>query len=176
MKKLLALITCLLLAFSMVACNAGDVTNQEDKGESKIEKKDFTVDMLTITLPKDFASVDEKDGFAEILSSNKTMIMFLREDMHSVPGYENTTLDGYAELIRNVNKNFSPTEIKKEDGLVYIEYEFHNEEENQTYKYLTVMYEQGGGIFWTVQFATIKADFDSLRPDLIEWAKSVKFA
>ena len=84
--------------------------------------------------------------------------------------------DGYAELIRNVNKNFSPTEIKKEEGLVYIEYEFHNEEENQTYKYLTVMYEQGGGIFWTVQFATIKADFDSLRPDLIEWAKSVKFA
>ena len=53
---------------------------------------------------------------------------------------------------------------------------FYNEEENQTYKYLTVMYEQGGGIFWTVQFATTKADYDSLRPDLIEWAKSVNFS
>lgn len=173
MKKIFALIICLLLAFSMVACSASDIA---DMAESTMEKKDFTIGKLTITLHEGFAPVDEKESFTEILGYNKTMIMFLKEDMHSVSGYENTTLDVYADLIFNANKNFKPTEIKKEDGLVYFEYEFHNEEENQTYKYLTVMYEQGGGIFWTVQFATIKADYDSRRPDMVQWAKSVKFS
>ena len=160
----------------MVACSEGGVTDKNDAEEPKIETKEFTVDKLKITLPKDFAPVDSTEGFTEILSNNKAMVMFLKEDMHSVAGYENTTLDVYADLIFNVNKNFNPTEIQKEEGLVYIEYEFHNEEENQTYKYLTVMYEQGGGIFWTVQFATTKADYDSSLPNMIQWAKSVNFA
>jgi len=176
MKKLLALITCLLLAFSMVACSEGEVTNKEDTEDAKVETKDFTVDKLTITLPTDFAPFDGSEGYTEMLSNDKALVMFLKEDLHSVAGYENTTLDEYADLIFNVNKNFDPTEIKKEDGLICFEYEFLNEDENVTYKYLTVMYEQGGGIFWTVQFATTKADYDSLRPDLIEWAKSVNFS
>ena len=172
MKKILALITCLVLAFCMVACSMSDLL---DVAESAMEKKDFTVGKLTITLHEGFAPLENKEGYDEILGYNKVIVMFLKEDIGSIQGYENTTLDEYAALVLKANKDFEPGELKKEDGLTYFEYKFFNEEENATYKYMTVMFEQGEGIFWTVQFATFEKDYSSKKADMTEWAKSVKF-
>ena len=54
-------------------------------------------------------------------------------------------------------------------------YDFLNEEQNVTYRYLTVLYESDDG-FWMVQFASQKSNFDAYEPSFIEAAKSVSFS
>lgn len=54
-------------------------------------------------------------------------------------------------------------------------YDFLNEEQNVTYRYLTVLYESDDG-FWMVQFASQKSNFEAYEPSFIEAAKSVSFS
>ena len=61
------------------------------------------------------------------------------------------------------------------DGNPTLLYDFLNEEQNVTYRYLTVLYESDDG-FWMVQFASQKDNFDAYEPSFIEAARSVSFS
>ncbi|MBQ3552627.1 MAG: hypothetical protein IJA35_05715 [Clostridia bacterium] len=52
-----------------------------------------------------------------------------------------------------------------------MEYEFHNEQENLTYKYFSLCLKLP--IFLPVQFACEKSIYDAYNPCFIDWAKMV---
>lgn len=169
MKKILSIVLALLMLSSLISCNLGDAI------EDKFDEKEFTADSLTITLHEGFVG-SELEGFTAAWVYNKTSVFAIKEDFNKIDGYADINLEEYADLVLKSNASKNPGELKKEDGLTYFEYDFKNEDVNMEYSYLTVLFSEGNGVYWMVQFSTVKKDYDARRDTFIKWAKSVEFA
>ena len=90
-------------------------------------------------------------------------------------GAEDVTFEQYVEFVRQANSDKELVDGEPIDGNPTLLYDFLNEEQNVTYRYLTVLYESDDG-FWMVQFASQKGNFDAYEPSFIEAAKSVSFS
>ena len=85
------------------------------------------------------------------------------------------TFEQYVEFVRQANSDKELVDGEPINGNPTLLYDFLNEEQNVTYRYLTVLYESDDG-FWMVQFASQKSNFDTYEPSFIEAAKSVSFS
>ena len=90
-------------------------------------------------------------------------------------GAEDVTFEQYVEFVRQANSDKELVDGEPIDSNPTLLYDFLNEEQNVTYRYLTVLYESDDG-FWMVQFASQKSNFDAYEPSFIEAAKSVSFS
>ena len=169
MKKLVSVVLAILMLSTLISCNLGDAI------EDKLEEKEFTADSMTITLHEGFVD-SGLEGFTASWIYNKTSVFAIKEDFSKLDGYADINLEEYADLVLKSNAGKNPGKIKTEDGLTYFEYDFVNEDVNIEYSYLTVLYSEGNGVYWMVQFSTVKKDYDARRDTFIKWAKSVEFA
>ena len=159
MKRILLVLTALVLLVSLVAC-----------GEA--QPKTFTAEGMSVTLTDAFVK-RSVDGYTVCYDSKDVAVFALKESFADFQGIE-LTLEEYADLVRQSNASRNPTAVIEKDGILTMEYSFLNEEENQTYKYLCAMYE-GEDAFWVVQFACMADSYDSLSETLMTYAKSVSF-
>lgn len=159
MKRILLVLTALVLLVSLVAC-----------GEA--QPKTFTAEGMSVTLTDGFTK-RSVDGFTVAYDSKDVAVLALKESFADFQGIE-LTLKEYADLVRQSNASRNPTAVVEKDGLYTMEYSFFNEEENETYKYLCAMYESEDA-FWMVQFACKADAYDSLSDTLLTYAKSVSF-
>ncbi len=156
MKRILsAFLAVVMMALVLASCGANP--------------KDFTVDGMTVTLTTAFKKT-EMSGYTACYASNNVLVIVLKE-----AGSDSMTLDEYAELVRKANASKNPDEISKGEVYHSMEYDFHNQQENQTYSYYCAMFKDGGN-FWLVQFACRKDDYASMKDTFIGWANTVKFA
>lgn len=160
MKKLLSLVLVLVLLVALVSCG-------------KAQPKTFTSSGISITLTSAFKE-NTQAGYTVCYESSKVAVFVLKESFSIQPGVENLTLDEYAALVRQSNASKSPTEITKQDGFCTMEYNFLNENENQTYSYYCTMF-KGPDAFWLVQFACKEGDYASYKDIFADWAKTVTF-
>lgn len=137
------------------------------------EEKVFASDGMTITMTDEFKETGY-EGFTAVYESKTVALFVIKEPFTLVPGVESITLEEYAGLIFK-NNGIEPTEIKKEDGLTYFEYEFLNPELNETFTYFSFIFKTDDA-FWLIQFATAKKDAEENRADILGWAKSVSFS
>ena len=137
---------------------------------AKGEDKTFEKAGMSITLT-DYFREESMSGFTVCYGSEDVAVLCLKEQFSDNPGHEDLTLDEYMELVREVNKSLSPSEITKVDGLTSITYTASGKE---TYDYFTVAYKAPDG-FWLVQFCALTQNYDTLYPDFVKWAKSVRF-
>ncbi len=158
MKKILSILTVLLLLFSLAACS------------STPKEKVFSKSGFEITLTSAFQE-KSVSGYTACYASSKAAVLILKEDFSLFEGAGDLTLAEYAELVREANSAKFPSETKSQDGLTYFEFSFYNSDEQVTYEYFVAMY-KGGGAFWTVQFASPDTMYDEQRPTFITWAKS----
>ena len=104
MKKILYIIIILLGAFLLSGCES---------------QKEFTIDDLTITLPKEFEQ-KEMDGYLAYLESKEVGITFLEEtftDLETIGLNKDSTLEDYANAVKESNN--ANYEIKEGNNYLY---------------------------------------------------------
>lgn len=168
MKRTFATIVCTLLLVAVLAgCGS---SNPFDAAA-----KTFSNEGMQITLTSDF-SKQSADGYTMCYAADTAIVLTLHEtsDQFAAAGIEDVTLDDYAELVTQANSKYNPVAGEDINGNPTLLYDFHNDEQDADYRYLTVMYQVDDG-FWLVQFASAKDDFDTYEPSFVEAAKSVSF-
>lgn len=136
--------------------------------------KDFSVGEMTITLNRSFKEYKEYDikKFTSCLSSKSTAIYFVQEKYFDYELLEDLTVEEYAKIFIESNKlNATP---KNENGILSAEYEFTNQTTGQTFTCFVAFYKTDTA-FWAISFATYKEKAEQQRPNVIKWAKSVRF-
>ncbi len=149
----------------------------EDEGNSaEASDKKFTVDKMSITLTSDFKA-QELAGFTAAYVDEKNVVMafIIQEKFSIAEGFEDWTLDQYAQALKGNITSSNVSETKTENGITYFDYEFTNTELNVKYYYYTSVFKSSDS-FWTVQLACLAEDKAELKSVLAEYAKSVTFA
>ena len=169
MKRTFTTIVCALL---LVAVLAGCGSTNPFDAKAKL----FDAEGMQITLTTDF-SQESLEGYTVGYAADTAIVLALHETKaeFAEAGVEDVTFEQYVEFVRQANSDKELVDGEPIDGNPTMLYDFKNEEQNVTYRYLTVLYEADDG-FWMVQFASQKDNFDAYEPSFIEAAKSVSFS
>jgi hypothetical protein len=162
MKKIAILMAVLMLTLSLASCGL-------------MGPKTFTVDDLSITVEGFFT---EQNGLNEaydlILISPDAGVMILKEtfaEFTSAALDTNMSVKDYAKIVMTSNAlQGAPTE---EDGLTYFTYT--ETVDGTEFTYMGFCY-RGTDAYWLVQIYCPTADYETKKPEMMEWAKSVTFA
>ncbi len=145
-----------------------------DSGDTASGK--FTVENMTVTLTKDFASQDISGYTAVFIDEENVVSVFvLQEKFSSLEGFEDWSLEQYATALKSNISASDVSETKVEDGITYFDYEFTNTDLDVKYYYYTTVFKDTDS-FWFVQFACLAEDSEELKPVFANYAKSVTFA
>lgn len=141
---------------------------------AKTQPKEFVTGEMTVTLTGDFKKA-AYEGEQVCYESGNTLVMILREDFEIGSDVSRLSLDEYGRIVIETNKSkFIAEPLQHEDGLTYTDY-CSRSTDGKIYDYFTVFYKSRNA-FWTVQFITTKDNADKLRPQFIDYAKSVRFS
>lgn len=165
MKKTLSLLIVFTLLASLFSCAMLNPLNAKDKTFSK--------EGMNVTLTSGFTEA-EYPGMTVCYDSAKVAVFALKEPISSIPNSSDYTASKYASLLRDVNKDKSPSSLKKIENIPCFDYTFLNEEENVEYYYLTAAYKSDDA-FWMIQFCCRTTDKEECEPYLEKFAKSVTF-
>lgn len=135
--------------------------------------KTFSSNGVTITLTNEFRKTSA-ENYTVVYDSKNVAVFVLKEAFILADGFEDNTLEQYADLVKQAN-HLSSSETKTVDGLTGFEYDSTNPETNDTYRYFTYVYKTDDA-FWTVQFVTPIKNVETYKSEITEWAKSVKFS
>ncbi len=164
MKKLLLIILTLSAILSCVACGSGEDAVNEQKftyGENE-----FSITLTDAFIQKDYQS------YTVCYEASDMVIFVLKEPFSLMDGLDGYSTLQYAGLLREANSAHSPTAISTEDELISFEYGYFNKDENITYTYFTTAF-KGSDAFWTVQFACKSENYETLKSEMIKYAKSI---
>lgn len=164
---LILIIAAILGAIVGYAISSGLLSNKTP------DAKAFSSNGMTITLTDEFKETNI--GKYTVAYDSKNVAVFaLKEAFALVDGFEQYTLEQYADLVIQSN-HLDSTEIKTVGELTYFEYSFTNPETNHVYQYYSYVY-KADDAFWLVQFAISNESIDELAPKISEWARSVVFS
>lgn len=154
-KKIAAFLFAVLLVFSVCGCSG------------RAKEQTFTDSGLTITLTDAFHKA-ENESNTVCYDSKDVAVFALKQDFETL-GVSDLTVEEYAGIV--LEANGVQKEIISEDGLIY--FVFEAELDEGAYTYIAAMY-KGGDAYWLIQFACRSGQYESLKPELIGYAKSVK--
>lgn len=126
---------------------------------------------VKMTLTDAFVDTDIT-GFDFAYSADDVAVLGFEDKFSIFEGFEKYTLKEYGEL--SIRNNELDSEVKKEDGVVYYEYESYIESDATNYIYLASVYKTEDS-FWTVTFAVAEEQYEEYKPYFMEWAQSVEF-
>ncbi len=162
MKKIAILLAALMLTLSLASCGL-------------MGPKTFTVDDLSITVEGFFT---EQNGLNEaydlILISPEAGVMVLKETFTEIAEADldsNMSVKEYAKIVMNGN-SLEGTPVE-EDGMTYFTYTA--EADGTEFTYMGFCF-RGTDAYWLVQIYCSTEDYETKKPEMMEWAKSVVFA
>ena len=162
MKKIAILLAALMLTLSLASCGL-------------MGPKTFTVDDLSITVEGFFT---EQNGLNEaydlILISPEAGVMVLKETFTEIAEADldsNMSVKEYAKIVMNGN-SLEGTPVE-EDGMTYFTYTA--EADGTEFTYMGFCF-RGTDAYWLVQIYCPTKDYETKKPEMMEWAKSVVFA
>lgn len=139
----------------------------------KPENKMFSSDGMTMTLTDEFAEINS-ENYTVAYGSEKAAVFALKEPFTLADGFENNTLEQYADLVIQAN-NLSSAETKTVDGLTGFVYDVGNEETNDAYRFFSYVYKTDDA-FWLVQFVTASQNVEAYTAQITKWAGLVTFS
>lgn len=161
LRKIALFVAALTLTLTLVSCGA-------------FGEKTYTTGRLSITLKGFFTEQsDLVESYDLILISPDTGVMILQEtyDEFEQAGMDtNMTVLEYAELIMSANQ--FPGEPVQEDGMTYFTYT--KSTDGTDFTYMSFCYRDIDA-YWLVQLYCTSEDFETKKPTLMEWARSVSF-
>lgn len=137
------------------------------------KEKTFSSNGMTVTLTDEFRESNAQP-YTVVYDSKNVAVFALREAFTLAAGFEDYTLEQYADLVIQANK-LGLAEVKTDEGLTYFTYSFTNPETKDVYQYYSYVYKTDDA-FWLVQFATLDKNVEKYAPQITEWAKSVEFS
>lgn len=137
------------------------------------KEKTFSSHGMNITLTDAFKEKEFAD-YTVAYASRDVAVFALEEPFTLMDGAENYTVKQYADLVIEANA-LNCTEKNYDSEPVSFEYDYVNDEVDETYHYFSYAY-KAGNAFWVVQFSTTKQNADKLAGEIAGWAKSVTFA
>ncbi len=166
---LIVLIAALLLG----ALAGRGIASRFLNGSSK--DKVFSANGMTVTLTKAFHE-EEMANYSNVYSSPKVLVLALKEGFDLAEGLDGLSVSEYAQLAADSNRQAGRkiSSVTTVEGIPYFHYDFTNTEEQRTYSYHTFMF-KGPDAFWLIQFITTQDQSDELYPDIVKWAKSIRF-
>ena len=161
MKKIAILLAALMLTLSLASCGL-------------MGPKTFTVDDLSITVEGFFT---EQNGLNEaydlILISPEAGVMVLKETFTEIAEADldsNMSVKEYAKIVMNGN-SLEGTPVE-EDGMTYFTYTA--EADGTEFTYMGFCF-RGTDAYWLVQIYCPTEDYETKKPEMMKWAKSVSF-
>ncbi len=136
------------------------------------KEKTFSSDGMTITLTDAFRETDIANQTVAY-DSRKVAVFALKEAFSLADGFEDYTLDAYADLVQQ-NNGLTSSVVKNTDGLKWFTYEYTNPDTKDTYQYVSFVFKTDDA-FWLIQFATLEEDFEEYDAQIMEWAKTISF-
>lgn len=137
------------------------------------ETKQFKCEEMQITLTDEFMKVPV-DSFDACYANEDMAVFILREDFSIMEGLDNYSLQEYGEASLDANDIKDISEVKKNNGIMYYDYEWYNAEEGTTYYYYTTIFKSEDA-FWTIQFAVTAEEVDEYMPQIIEFSETITF-
>ena len=136
--------------------------------------KKFSVDGMTITLNSNFekVDVDKEHKYDASYGSEEVAVLVLKEEFSLVEGFEDYTLEEYAELL--VEANGLSSDVKIKDGMTFFDYQKKSSKDQKIYRYRAYVYKSDDA-FWMIQFAIETKNYDDYADSIDEWARSVSF-
>lgn len=172
-KKAPVIGLAVLLGAVLVGLAAGWAVGKLMIPVNKPEAKLFVEEGMQITLTDQFDRVN-MDGFTVCFDSPNAAVFALQEKFALLPGSQDYTLEEYGELVLQ-NNNMDPSiKLKTNDGLTYFEYTFENRDLDKTFHYFCVL-KKASDAFWMINFTVDEQNFETYRPAVIQWAKSITF-
>ena len=143
-----------------------------DDSDPAAEAKTFSSDGMQITLTEEFTKT-EYSGFTVCYDSRDVAVFGLKESFSLAAGFENYTLQEYAQLVLDANGFEGSVSVQDSNDLVWFEYVAKGAD-NQDYYYFCVTY-KADDAFWLVEFTTAEDQAEDMFESFILWAKSVTF-
>ena len=161
MKRIAILMAVLMLTLSLASCGL-------------MGEKTFTKDGISITVKGFFTEQNDlNEDYNLILISPDVGVMILKETFEE---FEKADLDtdmsvkDYADIVMFGNGlSGDPTE---EDGMTYFTYT--EDVDGTEFTYMGFCY-RGTDAYWLVQIYCPTEDYETKKPDMMAWAKSVSF-
>ena len=162
MKRIAILMAVLMLTLSLASCGL-------------MGEKTFTKDGISITVKGFFTEQNElNEEYDLILISPDAGIMILKEtfdEFASVALDTNMSVKEYAKIVMTGNTlEGDPIE---EDGMTYFVYT--EDVDGTEFTYMGFCY-RGTDAYWLVQIYCPTEDYETKKPEMMEWAKSVSFS
>ena len=168
-KGLLVLILAAVIGLGIGLLVNGGIDSIFDANLQK--PKTFTYQDMSITLTNQFRET-EFEGFDVCYDSTRAAVFVLHEPFALAEGFEDYTLEEYAQLVIDVNE-LDDTQVRIRDGHTYFEYDAVVDS-GTTYRYCAFAFKTDEA-FWLVQIA-VSADQVTKEEDAIwSWANSVTF-
>ncbi len=159
---------CLIIGIVLGFFSGYDAPDYAKDGEPFDIVDDAGVKM---TLTDSFVDRDLA-GFDLAYASDDVVVLGFEDDFSLMEGLENYSPKEYAQL--SIENNKLDSEVKKEDDIIYYEYESYVESDSANYIYFASVYKTAES-FWTITFAVDELQYEEYKPLFIEWAKSVAF-
>lgn len=134
------------------------------------EPKEFSEAGMNIVLTDAFRETDI-EPFTAAFESKESAVFAVCEPFTLMEGFEDYSLEAYTDLV--LTNNGLDAEVKTEGERLCYEYTVEVENAGPIH-YMSFPYKTGEA-FWLVQFAAAEDSFESLRPDILNYANSVSF-
>ena len=139
------------------------------------EPQVFTAEGMQITLSKAYQKTDVSEyGFTLGYASRETAIFVLKEEFTLSAGFEDLTLDEYAQLVLSNNQMLGGSPYQA-DGLTIYEYTEVSLEDGETYAYL-IVFLKGPDAFWMFEFSTKEENAKAMRQTYLDFAQTIEFS
>lgn len=169
MKKIISVLICLCLIFSLCGCSfVKDITDSAVKGKTA---KRFDFDGVSIQLTNEFLRMDFiSEDYEFVVGNEDITLMGMKTDFKdtALADYSAKEFAGYfKELMADSN----PTEVKEDDGIPSIEYTTREGDDNMT---CILKFYKGSSSFWILCFTVEADDYSEHYPEICKYAKTVK--
>lgn len=163
-----------ILALTGVSLAANLLPNYLVK-KQRSQPQTFSDEGMQITLTKAFQETDVAEyGFTLGYASDDTAIYILKEEFSLSDGFENLSLDQYAQLVIANNPNLGNGTPNHEQGFTIYEYTTISQEDGKPYSYL-IVFLKGPDAFWMFEFSTHANQAEEMRQTYLDYAATIRF-
>ena len=184
MKKLFALILVIcVITLTFASCDIASLVNKvittEEPTDDPTLPKTYTYGVMNITLPAGFKEV--KEGVFKNDEVSVRCVRMLFSSITPVGDNPFPTLEVFMKNCPSLREDPDKVFVKEENGIKYIDFETTSSNVASVFKaekdgdMQCIMGFETGNAFYIVSFYSPSLDYETVKTQAFEWAKTINF-